>query len=767
MMRRGDERAKRIALLLGVLVAAVIVGGGLATVTASGATTNVAGTWNLTYTSPPCVQGCSETDTLTETSPGLYTWTNNLGWYTTDVPISGSSATIWVCGNGGTYSQADEGACPTASGHWIYSEAFNLNPAPGDPTTVTGTNTNYSSDGSVVDGVGGPFTGTGSVAVTQDYTVSGTLTDKVCGSTGCTYPPNRGTTVLITGTDDNGNSVSETDESDTDGSWSVTVPAGSYTAGPTTQDGSTFGPAGFSPATQSVAVSTQDVTGVDFVAPSYEISGVLTNNNCGCSKVPTPEPEPDVTVDVTSDDGGGVTTSATSDSDDDANWSVEVPDGGYTVTPDDSTYSWDPTSQSVTVDGANNTNIDFDTCGKADVTSNLLGGELIAGAAAAAAAPDTKHCAFVSVKCTSPRFPSPSDCFVTVEAVKTSDGPPEGSVAVPATGSISFGAAGDDAGNCGQLTPLPSGARSYCKFYILSAPGSHHLSVLYSPLSKDWNYSEGGTSFAVAAPLATSTKQDLRNWLTTDSAMQYDIGTVLLDLGTGGGGATVLYQTQTAAKVVALETAGKTTASLALKARAAAAVEVTLATAAVGGVQKYGLSPIETALAGFFKDPPDMKYRVVAKPHPSLAIPKRYRRVFDRRNTDGIYRAAGELRALATAESTAVNRAMTAGKKGATKWRNLQVTAAIKYLRQMSADTRAMIADQIRLARAVARTPVGRSPLRFKSQKLTQEFGSLTLAQLVDNPTEIARLRHLASLYLTASKDPAHLAFPKLPALFP
>lgn len=266
-MRRGDKQAKRIALLLGVLVAAVIAGSGLATATASGTGTSVAGTWNITYTSPPCVQGCSETDTLTETSPGMYTWTNNLGWYTTDVPISGSSATIWVCGNGGTYSQADEGACPTGSGHWIYSEAFDLNPAPGDPTTVTGTNTNYSSDGSVNAGVGGPFTGTGPTPVTQDYTVSGTVSSEVCGSSGCTYPGDGGVTVLVTGTDSDGNAVNTTAVSAADGWWSASVPAGSYTAGPS-QNGTMFGPPGFIPPSQAVTVSTQDVTGVDFVAVS-------------------------------------------------------------------------------------------------------------------------------------------------------------------------------------------------------------------------------------------------------------------------------------------------------------------------------------------------------------------------------------------------------------------------------------------------------------------------------------------------------------------
>jgi hypothetical protein len=348
------------------------------------ASSNVAGTWELTFTSPPCVQGCSETDTLTETSPGMYTFANGLGWYTTDVPISGSSASIWVCGNGGTYSQADEGACPTGSGHWTYSETFDLNSAPGSPETATGTVTQYASDGSI-GGNGGPFTAVGPAPANPDYTVSGTVTDKVCGGDGCTYPGDSGETVLVSGTDSSGNAVSETDVSAADGSWSVDVPAGSYTAGPS-EDGTTFGPPGFDPKSQSVSVSDQDVNGVDFVAPTYKLSGTATGTSCsgsGAARFCKEAPFGDVTVLVTGTATDGNAVDVTDDTATaDGTWSVEVPAGSYVAGPsdDDETFdlpgfSPDPTA---TLDvTADKPGVDFRSCaGPTDDVAHVSGTDL-------------------------------------------------------------------------------------------------------------------------------------------------------------------------------------------------------------------------------------------------------------------------------------------------------------------------------------------------------------------------------------------------------
>ena len=149
---------------------------------AQAASPSVAGTWAVTFTSPPCVQGCAQTYTYTETSPGIYTYANGLGWYTTDVPITGSSATVWICGNGGTYSQADEGACPAASGYWIVSETFNLHPAPGRPETAKGTVIQHNPDGTIGTD-GGPFTATGPAPEPHRVTITG----HVSGSDGKPY----------------------------------------------------------------------------------------------------------------------------------------------------------------------------------------------------------------------------------------------------------------------------------------------------------------------------------------------------------------------------------------------------------------------------------------------------------------------------------------------------------------------------------------------------------------------------------------------------
>jgi hypothetical protein len=213
---------------------------------------SVAGTWAVTFTSPPCVQGCAQTYTYTETSPGTYTYANGLGWYTTDVPITGSSATVWICGNGGTYSQADEGACPAASGYWIVSETFNLHPAPGRPETAKGTVIQHNPDGTIGTD-GGPFTATGP-APSHEYVLSGTIT-KGCGGS-CGSRPKRIAGVTVRAEESTGASASATTNRKgayklrvTKGDWTVTPSRASYR---------------FSPPHRRVHM-TKSVSGVDFV----------------------------------------------------------------------------------------------------------------------------------------------------------------------------------------------------------------------------------------------------------------------------------------------------------------------------------------------------------------------------------------------------------------------------------------------------------------------------------------------------------------------
>ena len=135
-----------------------------------------------------------------------------------------------------------------------------------DGNSFTGTTTSYA-DGAATGTVF--YDGTCGNCANASYKVSGNVyastnvDGSACSPPAC--PGVGGVNLLVTGTNDDGSAVSATAVSaPTTGAWSVTVPAGSYTAGPS-QDGSTFGPPGaFKPASQPVAVNTSDVPGINF-----------------------------------------------------------------------------------------------------------------------------------------------------------------------------------------------------------------------------------------------------------------------------------------------------------------------------------------------------------------------------------------------------------------------------------------------------------------------------------------------------------------------
>jgi hypothetical protein len=76
--------------------------------------------------------------------------------------------------------------------------------------------------------------------------VSGTVSAVSCTDSGCVPSGLPGATIVVTGKADDGTAVTESDVSGDDGSWSVTVPPGSYAAGPS-QDGATIDGTGFDP----------------------------------------------------------------------------------------------------------------------------------------------------------------------------------------------------------------------------------------------------------------------------------------------------------------------------------------------------------------------------------------------------------------------------------------------------------------------------------------------------------------------------------------
>ncbi len=201
---------------------------------------------------------------------------------------------------------------------------------------------------------GGSFENQDPTYSSTEYTVSGSVTNKVCGSSSCTYPADSGVTVLVTGTASNGNAVNQSAVSAAVGSWSAQVPPGSYTAGPT-QDGSTFGPPGFTPASQAVTVSDQDVTGVDFVAPSHKISGTIVHG-CGDACSTKPKPIANALVAISGPDPVDAMTGPS------GTFLATVPDGSYTVKPSLDGYTFTPPAKTVKVAGADVPRVDFTGC---------------------------------------------------------------------------------------------------------------------------------------------------------------------------------------------------------------------------------------------------------------------------------------------------------------------------------------------------------------------------------------------------------------------
>jgi len=153
---------------------------------------------------------------------------------------------------------------------------------------------------------------------------------------------------------------SSTVNTDTSGNYTLSgLASGTYTVTPT-KSGYTF-----SPASQSVTISSANVTGVNFtataVSSTYSISGTITYNSAGLSGVVVTAG----TASATTGSGGAYTISG-------------LANGTYTVTPALTGYAFTPASQSVTVSGANKTGVNFTaastSCGALVVISQVFGG---------------------------------------------------------------------------------------------------------------------------------------------------------------------------------------------------------------------------------------------------------------------------------------------------------------------------------------------------------------------------------------------------------
>ena len=196
--------------------------------------------------------------------------------------------------------------------------------------TVTPTHAGYTfSPGSLnVTVNGASMTGLNFTATPQTFSISGTITPTAGGS---------GATVTLSG------AVTLTTTANSSGAYTFTGLAnGSYAVTPS-RAGYTF-----SPTSQNATVNGADVTGINFAATAnggtFSISGTITP--------------------IAGGSGATVTLSgaaaATTTTDSSGNYSFgSLTNGTYTVTPTDTGYTFSPINQSVTVNGANQTGVNF------------------------------------------------------------------------------------------------------------------------------------------------------------------------------------------------------------------------------------------------------------------------------------------------------------------------------------------------------------------------------------------------------------------------
>jgi hypothetical protein len=119
----------------------------------------------------------------------------------------------------------------------------------------------------------------------------------------------------------------------------------------------------FTPATQAVTVNQNNVTGVNFTATAqgqtFTISGTITPTTGGAGAT--------VTL------SGGAAASAMTDSV--GNYSLAgLSNGAYTVTPSNTGFAFNPTSQNVTVNGINVTGVNFTAATQAPHSVSLSWG---------------------------------------------------------------------------------------------------------------------------------------------------------------------------------------------------------------------------------------------------------------------------------------------------------------------------------------------------------------------------------------------------------
>jgi len=167
---------------------------------------------------------------------------------------------------------------------------------------------------------------------TPIYSISGTISPVSVGS---------GATLTLSGP------ISASITSDASGNYTFNnLTNGTYTVTPS-KTGQTF-----SPPSQTISVNGAAVSGVNFAALTYALSGAVTPASVGTAS----------TVTLTGSATGAITP------DSNGNYTFTLPNGTYTVTPSESGFTFSPPNSTVTINGAPVGSVNFSA---AVVTGNL------------------------------------------------------------------------------------------------------------------------------------------------------------------------------------------------------------------------------------------------------------------------------------------------------------------------------------------------------------------------------------------------------------
>ena len=433
-----------------------------------------------------------------------------------------------------------------------------------------------------------------------------------------------------------------------------------------------------------------DGTCTNCTAATYVISGKVSSHDCTSTCLVTPQGVPGVTIDVASNDGHGISTSDVSDKF--GNWSVTVPPGGYTVTPQGN--AWTPASLDETVASTDVPNVNFSECSSATSDDVLRWSGPLASAAGAG------HCINMTLKCLNATLPTPAVCVVTTTDITQNPTPPTGKVGI----QWSLVGHSDSAfyqSSCTLISHQDGGKSSSCTDNYapvgeFDGPDSPKVTlkvtVVYEPPGVSDRF------LSASAYVTVSPEPSQPEWSSAGgkNILKY------WSVAEGGG--------YIATKAV-LDSA-KTTEAAAKLVGPEAVAGLSGATKFIVGKANPYLYAVGTGLQiaawgdaayAVFIDPIDPHYKVVAKPEPMRAPTVTVANDQDQRMLNSFLNNVEMQHAITTVLGITEDRATSAHEVGDKHAYQLQERAISRYLDELASLTDAQLASQIAIERVLTK----------------------------------------------------------------